>query len=554
MLNAKNNLLDYLKEMSVQSHEFSGQLFLSHLRVNNLLTIYRDEIKKINNREYGSAVILMNIQKQRNNKIIQCIIDLAKQLEPRGIHAVQMKGITLASRLYDPVETRLFSDIDLLVDIHDIPDLKGVLDQMGFKEIVKEDCFHHIQFVKEKENKKRSLIIEAHYKFTGAYDKINMKDIMKRTRQIELHGHPVHILDIHDEILSLFIHFARHYKNDFLDSYYNDALDIITVKLFNLLDIALLIDKNRDIINWEVLLSRIVEWEIANEMLLVLRIFSRIFKNRIPPDFIKQLESHFSSSRKTFQYEIFTRLAENAAYDVNLFSRYAKRQSILDYIHQAGRNMQKIPCPFTKDKAATDSEFSFSIKEYTHHGIKKTRTHVSSGVPPSSNRDCSMEGYFQWDPDNLYMKFSVIDDILVFHEEQIISGLWDRDEIELFFVLEEEIHQKSIMSKIVIIPRQESKGFRVSLLDQTEAFLDNSLFHYTFHITDSGYELTLSIPWPLIKIKPSVNRDILFDITLIDCDDPATGQKTKLSLFNSGLDSYYEILNYGRLHLEAPEK
>ena len=59
------------------------------------------------------------LQKRRNKAILACMCEVRDLCREEGIPYVFLKGLCLAAQIYDPLETRVFDDVDVLVSEED---------------------------------------------------------------------------------------------------------------------------------------------------------------------------------------------------------------------------------------------------------------------------------------------------------------------------------------------------------------------------------------------------------------------------------------------------
>ena len=59
------------------------------------------------------------LQKRRNEAILACMREVRNLCKEEGIPCVFLKGLCLAAQIYDPPETRVFDDVDVLVSDED---------------------------------------------------------------------------------------------------------------------------------------------------------------------------------------------------------------------------------------------------------------------------------------------------------------------------------------------------------------------------------------------------------------------------------------------------
>ena len=182
------------------------------------------------------------------------------------IEFIPMKGIHLASNVYDDPGTREMEDIDILIHPGDIDNARKILSGMGFNEEVKDQGSHY-SFVSDHD---QPVVVELHYRlFTGKSTVQNTlfhlteKDVWSR---VEKKDKWPHVMNLYDEIGYLTLHLFKEY---FHKPKWIGDVDHLLVKAGNDLD-------------WNCLIQHAVKYRFLKALLFVLEYLKVWFGRTLP--------------------------------------------------------------------------------------------------------------------------------------------------------------------------------------------------------------------------------------------------------------------------------
>ena len=154
----------------------------------------------------------------REHILIDTLHSLLSQLEAQGITAIPYKGPAFAAQVYGAPALRPCSDLDLLVQPHQVYLVKTLLLAQGFQmqhcfADAKEEAAHlqtdcELNFVRPQDR----LLVEVHWRFRPQSFPfpIDLKALWSRRQMILLSGTPVPTLPMEDYLLLLCVHGAKH--------------------------------------------------------------------------------------------------------------------------------------------------------------------------------------------------------------------------------------------------------------------------------------------------------------------------------------------------------
>lgn len=284
-----NNLYDYI-------------LSISHSKLDIILNIEKfglgaillDKLKVLDNNLYIQWKVKEIIQNSINKIIQNELIALSDACDNANIKLIHLKGLTLAEDLYKPREARIFNDIDVLVRPEEISKVLQILLNMGYtykignnladnltdlKNLINNldlDTEHHISEL-TKQIGNFNISLELHYNLRSEMGlNICIDDIIDRSTRKSFFGRPIWILDLHDQLIFLMIHFAYHYSRLLSSVPLKKVHPACEIRRIH--DIALLIKKYADYINWDIIGKRAIEWNAAGPVLCSLQLLQHIYK------------------------------------------------------------------------------------------------------------------------------------------------------------------------------------------------------------------------------------------------------------------------------------
>jgi hypothetical protein len=189
-------------------------------------------------------------------KDIECIMTA---LLGEGVPALLLKGAALAKTLYQDVALRTTGDIDLVVLPQYLPACQRLLRQLGYV-ASRAELTAGAQFAYGSEQafihpETGHTAVELHWHLLDVpyyLQNVPMDWFWSRTETIEIAGYPVQILSAEANLLYLPAHLALHHRFHGLRWF---------------LDLALLVHKHRDSLDWDMVIAAAQEFEL----LLVLR-------------------------------------------------------------------------------------------------------------------------------------------------------------------------------------------------------------------------------------------------------------------------------------------
>lgn len=534
MYKSKEDLFNYFKKNSNDKNDL-----LINIKKYGIDNILNEKLKNLSKEKFLASFISMNWQKIFNEVIKSESKKLIESTKKSEIKLIFLKGLFLAADLYQPIEMRLFGDIDLLVDTKNLNTFLNILGQLGYvdedfecvtsKKVNKYWQTHHlIPFRKEVKfnNKKYEVKVEVHIQPFHSrldYKKMKIQEIDNLSVRQRLLDIDVLLLEHNVRLMHLLKHFTRHYVDDYF-ILFSEGRGNPFLLIRGLHDIVLFINKYADVIDWEVILNKSIEWDICVDMLFPIKILNDIYGEVVPLCFVENLEN--SMKRGIILEKRLLPLLVKEKTETLIFN-YSDEfaRDIYTKVRDEGC---KIECPNKNSKNTINKRGYFEINEYSTKKYNKFGTYLRLGEKPLSSKEFSSKGRFTWD------EFSLIFYIRVYNED--INYDYDPGNRVILHIESNEYSVDKVYPK-----RWELHMLPFTVLDELQVVIENSNMERQNHLIDSkysiyedGYEVEIIIPWKYLNLKPYKGMKLWFDIRIKDYDSVNKQLRTELSLANIG--------------------
>jgi len=152
----------------------------------------------------------------RNLWLFEQLKPLLQTIHDRDLDVAITKGLRLTETLYQSISLRPFRDVDLVVVPEDWPELKQILERLGFKQE-----FNFDPVVKRKKSgfqstmnsafRKGLLIVEVHFNYLGLEIPFSSEnDFWKSVQMARIAGLPAKVLSQEYELCYLCLHALQH--------------------------------------------------------------------------------------------------------------------------------------------------------------------------------------------------------------------------------------------------------------------------------------------------------------------------------------------------------
>ena len=288
--------------------ELKGKDFINAIQASRIETIIKEEVLAYDKDAIDYDVLEADDEKKINAYLGE-IAKIIKCSEEKNIKVIFMKGIFLAAQLYDNVITRRGRDADVLIDIQDFFEFESILVEMGYvrrgqeytlenyKELLEENHAVYDRFVDNV-----WCTFEVHTSILNpSYIYIDKtKDYIESAKKIKCCGMNPYFLDIDHNIVFLLMHYYKHFSKRFHFLMFGGD---VAAKLFNLHDMAILISKYRDRIDWKKVLELCIEMKVCKFVLYTIQCIEEVYGDIFNSELKKGLQDKIDDSYVQITYQ-----------------------------------------------------------------------------------------------------------------------------------------------------------------------------------------------------------------------------------------------------------
>lgn len=202
----------------------------------------------------------------RNTRLLHEVGKILRALQAVDIPVIPLKGTCLAEAVYDNLALRQIGDVDLLVKPADLAKALAVLRTLGYVaahpfeiESIRQESHHMPQL-----SKRGGVTLELHWTIVNPRHKVHFDDndldqVWSRATPVKIGGVQVLMLSPTDLLWHLCLHASVQHRFD-------------GIGLKGFWDMALVILRYGDEIDWEQFTRRVNQWGMANGMHLALQL------------------------------------------------------------------------------------------------------------------------------------------------------------------------------------------------------------------------------------------------------------------------------------------
>jgi hypothetical protein len=231
----------------------------------------------------GSIRTAYLVQAARNFQLATALTEIIEGFTESSIEVVVLKGPAVALMAYGQICNREFTDLDLLVPPADLTRARLVLDSLGYR-LVSEDVLNHsdqkdIQLVREVDD----TLVELHWALNPPLNRFPLEatGIWDRLETLDLLGTPIRTLNVEDTLIALCIHASKHRWSLLKWSF----------------DIAQILTRKADALDWDVLLQRCRTVGCTRTLCFGIQLASLLFAVTLPAGLTTPLSRNTSLMR-----------------------------------------------------------------------------------------------------------------------------------------------------------------------------------------------------------------------------------------------------------------
>ena len=214
-----------------------------------------------------------SIIKKQNFLMSAQLLHLVYLLKQKDIDILPIKGPLLAQHAYQDISIRPFSDLDILVQIKDLQEVRQILTSLGYENKHPADTMKHPYILKNFSDisfthPQTGVIIELHWKLikTASAELSNIKALFKNSHPVLIQNMELKSLPLEEEFLYLCIHAAKHRFE--------------RIEWMN--DLSLLFRKYHTNYDWQRLFVMAKNEKALTHYLLGLKILENDYKQKVP--------------------------------------------------------------------------------------------------------------------------------------------------------------------------------------------------------------------------------------------------------------------------------
>ena len=457
--------------------------------------------------------VLYVTNKRKNATAIQIIKNIDCVLNSNGISTMHFKGVMLGKQLYDDFDLRMFGDLDFIVKADHFERALELLQLDGFECVSVYDN-HHIVLTKDDiDIELHSTLFHPKNNILFAIEdddlkRINLDDqsvlTMKETTLLLylLYHHYVHC--INDTIFSDYHYFHHYYKR----------IDVMSI--YRYYDIALLIDRFGNLIDWNHCLKILQKAELQIEFKMFLQEFNYIFNGILPKEFLEAM--YVKKYKNTECYYVFNYIYKQV--ERGVIQKYD--DIMTEIVNQDIFDRREITC-----KQHETNQLRFLV---TQDKSKPNSSYLQRRIASKNIVDFSFCFDLWIQNDSLIIRLEVYNNALVFIPSRSLKdnpmNVVRCDSVVINIVPAKERYQ---YHEFIILLEQETQGDFVlraydDLLNELRIPRINSC------ITKTGYQFELEIPLSYLGILNINNNVFYLDLSVSNCDPISRERNTTLAL------------------------
>ncbi len=224
----------------------------------------------------------------RGLQLTGVLVELVELFAARGIAALPYKGPVLAAGAYGGVERRQFGDLDLLLDRRDVPRAKELLLGRGYRpqyqlDAAQERAYLASRYAYSFGKEEGRLWVELHWRVLPRHFRLDVTfdELWDRAGTEILAGREVQALSLEDHFIFLCLHAAKHHWE----------------LLLWLCDVAELLDRRRDEMDWPEVLRRAGRWGAERRVLVTLILARQVLAIEIPAPLAERIAAQPAARR-----------------------------------------------------------------------------------------------------------------------------------------------------------------------------------------------------------------------------------------------------------------
>ena len=503
----------YQKLVSFLTNNFTDkEELLKVIRCSNLRLLTLDFTKTIDSVFYQESNVLKFKQKILNKLFLSEIRSFLSDCASRNLYPVFLKGLFTAFDLYQEPDTRISTDIDILIRVKELSLYTSIFEKNGYElsnkynyiasDPVKMISLMHLVFLKRTGGQEICFEVHGSAINPPVIFKDFSEEFAENVERVDILGLRPCLLTKEYNLIFLMLHFFKHLPN----LYFSNMLlyKEVKVNLSNIHDIALFINKYHKTLDWYKIISVSKRMLVVKYIYLVSSIVRDIYGNIISGDFLSELKANIK----------YSYLASTDLENLGMGKYLWLFNNVMDQITElSAADILKGKLPQTIDliKITQNSEsrilkfknnYDLTVDFVLDFVHKDENTNFSTNIPVSINTSIRK--------DMLSLVLQVQNKACCYYEKD--GYTYHKDGIEVIL-----IRPSGILHRMFTLAK---KGEEVLLLtsshnmDQTALWEEGSGL-YRLTADDNGFLLELTIPWTYFGMDSIENNFIPLEIAAL---------------------------------------
>lgn len=282
----------------VQREGVAGLIYKSLSQVDNAKSLVPEGLwERLESSYYAIAV--------RNLRLYQKLVEISSFLKEKEIEFIILKGMALLNDLYSDIGLRPMYDIDILIHKQDFSLVEQTLKKLGYQN----SSFYPEDFHKD------DMMVDMHWDLTSLVrvrsrqrvHHIDLKELWRDSRIIEIEREGVRILSLEDMLIGLSLHFSLHHG-------FNGLIWAV--------DIAELLKKYKKDLDWKKLTEKCYRFKVRKPVYYTLWYVKEILQAQVPSQVIKEIRPQRQNflEKAIFNLMLKGHTFENVRFLFTLFS------------------------------------------------------------------------------------------------------------------------------------------------------------------------------------------------------------------------------------------
>jgi hypothetical protein len=322
-------------------------LFYYNLKKYNLVDKLEKEVQRLMESQWS-------VYGERNSYYLQELSKIAKKFEENNVVVPVLKGNILASLVYPSIETRIFNDLDMLIQLSDVAPVTKALESEGFlqghydeeknviveasrkEKMLQQVASHELQEFQKLGDSKFVKVVQADVNHDVLWSgncpyKIPTSDLIKRAIKVEINGQSAYMLEYIDNIIQLSCHL---FKEATLMMWVSDLRDL---KIYKFADLYSYIRKFYKEINWNELIERVKGYGSEKIVYYNFHYIEMMFGELIPKNVLDALRP----SDLSYLDEYGIENKEPSKWNCHFFTRLFDTNRVLEITEEQCENISR---------------------------------------------------------------------------------------------------------------------------------------------------------------------------------------------------------------------